>query len=111
MTYQWLRIEFVPDIDEFGPVEATNWTCAQSSAISSRQSNEPQRHSPHSMNTSARVTTDTAASFTYAPERRVEQFARLPARALLLITTLFWLYVTLSNVLYARSLHRRRPGE
>jgi sensor histidine kinase YesM len=56
------------------------------------------------MNTSAPVTTRTAALFAYAPERRAEQFARLPARALLLITTLFWLYVTLSNVLYARSL-------
>jgi hypothetical protein len=50
------------------------------------------------------VTTETAASFAYAPERRAERFARLPARALLLITTLFWFYVTLSNVLYARSL-------
>jgi hypothetical protein len=56
------------------------------------------------MNTSAPVTIETEASFAYAPERRAERFARLPARALLLITTLFWLYVTLSNVLYARSL-------
>jgi sensor histidine kinase YesM len=56
------------------------------------------------MNTSASVMTKTAASFAYSPERRAEQSAHLPARALLLITTLFWLYVTLSNVLYARSL-------
>jgi hypothetical protein len=57
-----------------------------------------------SMNTSATVTTETAAAFAYAPDGKAERFARLPAHALLLIAALFWLYVTLSNVLYARSL-------
>jgi sensor histidine kinase YesM len=55
------------------------------------------------MNNSAPVTTD-AASLACVPESRAGRFAHMPARALLLITTLFWLYATLSNVLYARSL-------
>jgi hypothetical protein len=56
------------------------------------------------MNTSTSVTTKTEASFAYVRERTAEQFAHLAARELLLITMLFWFYVTLSNVLYARSL-------
>jgi hypothetical protein len=55
------------------------------------------------MNSRAPVT-ETAASFAYAPERRAGRFAPLPLRGLLLMTTLFWFYVTLSNVLYAHSL-------
>jgi two-component system, LytTR family, sensor kinase len=48
--------------------------------------------------------TETKAWSAHAPERGPGRFAPIPLRELLLITALFWLYVTLSNVLYARSL-------
>lgn len=55
------------------------------------------------MDNSASVTTETAL-LAAGRESRAGPSAHVPARALLLLTTLFWLYVTLSNVLYARSL-------
>jgi hypothetical protein len=55
------------------------------------------------MNNRALVT-ETAASFAYAPGQRAARLAPMSPRELFLITTLFWLYVTLSNVLYAHSL-------
>ncbi|MFC5490715.1 sensor histidine kinase [Dokdonella soli] len=55
------------------------------------------------MNSNTYVTTE-VASLALASERQVGRAAHVSMRTLVLITTLFWSYVTLSNVLYAHSL-------